>query len=531
MRADEVENAVSAISPARALLVAPIAMLPLLAACLLDATGTHPRDGGPDAGCPAGLERCGAQCVDTDTNRLNCGRCGEACDAARQCEAGACRCTLPLVECDGVCVDTATDRRHCGGCGTPCAEDQRCEAGACRCAGGETSCGGRCVDTDTDPRNCGRCGVECTAPQVCNGAGACATECSDGFVPCTTAAGEPYCADVAVDPANCGGCGVACPERSNALATCTLGVCGFDCDESYVDLNATPDDGCECRSSVEVCNDADDDCDGAVDDGFECRIDAVESCASEGEGCTGQRVCTAACAWSACTAACTDPIPDCCAGLCTSLATDEANCGACGESCLAGETCCEGECVECCTEADCDDGNPCTVETCAAAKHTCDRRQAADTTPCGGGICCGGSCAAGAECCVASDCPGGPACRGDVTACANETFYWNSDRCEAQLECLHLPVLGCLGTAVGCGDLGQRCRACGCTWDDATGLCSGTPFACSGLGWEGSVACDRCGCNEWACLGAPRSCDQYSCDGQEGCAFSAAPTCVEGRCR
>jgi hypothetical protein len=528
MRGDEVDDAVIAVSQ-RALRRAALLLVPLVTACMLDVTGTIGGDAEPDAGCAPGLDQCGSQCVDTDTDRLNCGGCGETCDVVRQCVDGACRCTPPLLECDGACVDTATDRAHCGGCETACDADQQCLAGACSCPAGEAPCGGRCVDTDTDSRNCGGCGVACTAPQVCDGTGHCATSCSEGSMPCTTPEGAPYCADLAVDTANCGSCGFPCPARANAVATCVVGICDFDCNASYVDLNDTPDDGCECRWSGEVCNDADDDCDNGIDEDFDCRIGVVESCASEGEGCTGQRICTAACTWSGCTAACADPIPDCCAGLCTSLDDDEANCGSCGRGCLPGETCCDGGCVECCTDAECDDGRACTIETCDAGTHTCSQHQAADTTACAGGICCGGLCDAGAECCVAGDCAAGPACRGDVSACSN--FYWDSGRCESQLECHHYPIVGCIGTPVGCGDLGARCRACGCLWDDATGLCTGSPHGCAGWDWEGSVTCGHCGCDEWTCLGTPRGCDQYSCANQEGCAFTPAPTCVDGRCR
>lgn len=50
------------------------------------------------------------------------------CSDARLCIAGQCSC--PWI-CAGTCVDTATDRLNCGDCNRPCTDKEQCAAGAC----------------------------------------------------------------------------------------------------------------------------------------------------------------------------------------------------------------------------------------------------------------------------------------------------------------------------------------------------------------------------------------------------------------
>ncbi|MGZ3455968.1 MAG: hypothetical protein ACXVEF_40555 [Polyangiales bacterium] len=62
----------------------------------------------------------------------------------------------------GPCVNTMTDRDNCGGCGMSCPPTQSCIAGSCDCASGLALCGGVCVDTSSDPLHCGGCGKTCS---------------------------------------------------------------------------------------------------------------------------------------------------------------------------------------------------------------------------------------------------------------------------------------------------------------------------------------------------------------------------------
>jgi hypothetical protein len=80
--------------------------------------------------CTTGLTICGTGCVDTQTNNVHCGACGNACSATRSCQAGKCICPTSYTDCSGECVDTKIDVQNCGGCGKPCTGI--CSAGSCQ---------------------------------------------------------------------------------------------------------------------------------------------------------------------------------------------------------------------------------------------------------------------------------------------------------------------------------------------------------------------------------------------------------------
>ena len=75
------------------------------------------------------------------------------------------------------------------------------------------------------------------------------------------------------DAANCGACGISC-NRQHSQYGCVQGVCEWwGCDPGWVNANASWNDGCEalaCIPSQEVCNGADDNCDGQTDEGGVC---------------------------------------------------------------------------------------------------------------------------------------------------------------------------------------------------------------------------------------------------------------------
>ena len=197
--------------------------------------------------CTGGLTQCTAadgsrRCVDTRSDAAHCGTCGNACSRTQSCRNGACVTTTPnpctggLTQCtaaDGTrrCVDTRTDRANCGTCGNACSRLQSCRNGACvdpnPCPGGQTLCNApdgtrRCVDTRIDPSNCGTCGNSCLRTQMCTN-GACITPnpCTPGQTLCNAPDGRPRCVDTRIDPTNCGTCGNSCARPQ----TCTNGAC------------------------------------------------------------------------------------------------------------------------------------------------------------------------------------------------------------------------------------------------------------------------------------------------------------------
>ncbi|RMG11723.1 MAG: hypothetical protein D6729_17615 [Deltaproteobacteria bacterium] len=265
---------------------------------------------------------CAGDCDDTDPGI----RPGvpEACDAVDN-------------DCDGLTDETfdlQNDPRNCGACNAVCSAPfavSACSAGLCTLAG----CAPGHTDLDGDPTN--GCEYLCTPTnggiEACDGAD---NDC-DGEVD------EDF--DLLSDPNHCGACNNACTFPAG-LPACTGGVCQLaGCVPGFVDLDGSAANGCEyactpTAGGVEVCDGADNDCDGAVDEGFD-------------------------------------------------LSSDPAHCGACGRACpvahntplCAGGVCYVGTCDPGFADADGDPSNGCEyactpsnggVEACDGVDNDCD---------------------------------------------------------------------------------------------------------------------------------------------------------------
>ena len=93
--------------------------------------------------------------------------------------------------------------------------------------------------------------------------------------------------DLTQDPANCGACGTRCAQP-NAAGTCEASACAYECLPGYVDLDGDVTNGCDyfCTESfngLEVCDLADNDCDGTIDEnlGLETNVDNCGSCGNK----------------------------------------------------------------------------------------------------------------------------------------------------------------------------------------------------------------------------------------------------------
>ncbi len=91
------------------------------------------------------------------------------------------------------------------------------------------------------------------------------------------------------DPDNCGACGTVC-EAPNAELRCQAGECVISaCDPGFQNYNADISDGCEADCIVtaggqELCDEADNDCDGLTDEGVDLDSDLM-NCGACGTVC------------------------------------------------------------------------------------------------------------------------------------------------------------------------------------------------------------------------------------------------------
>jgi hypothetical protein len=188
-------------------------------------------------------------------------------------------------------------------------------------SGGSGGAGGSCAaDTMTDPQNCGACGNVCNLPNAfskCEGGFCLVDTCAAGFLDldhkvengceykCTPSnGGTEICdgvdndcnglvdelTDLKTDIANCGACNAAC-TYANATGKCVDGACQLGtCFVGYNDVDGNPADGCEyactvTNGGVEVCDYADNNCNGQVDEGFDLQNDPA-NCGTCGNGCS-----------------------------------------------------------------------------------------------------------------------------------------------------------------------------------------------------------------------------------------------------
>jgi len=228
----------------------------------------------------------------------------------------------------------------------------------------------------------------------------------------------------------------------------------------------------------------------------QCEDDAE---CSDGDVCTGLETCTGGACLAGPPLDCDDGDP-CTVDTCDPLTgcAHEELVGACddGDGCTVNEVCIDGECVG--TPMDCDDGNPCN----------------------------------GVEACVDGECSAGtpPNCS-DGNPCTD-------DSCDPGTGCVHTP------NTAACND------GSACTLNDvcAGGVCAGTPIVCN----DGNVCTDdfclggTCyflenvepcddgdACTQddvcWlaVCAGTPRNCDdRLYCNGVESCDTGAG--CLAG---
>jgi len=362
----------------------------------------------------------------------------------------------------------------CGAKGDPCDDGIGCTK--------DGAAGGGCEHVPNDA--------------LCTDANACTTDLCDLVKGCVHIANAVPCDD-----------GNACTK----LDACKSGQCqgsAIACDDG----NPCTTDACDPASGCVNAPNA-----AACDDGSACTTgDACKAglCAGTPLACDDANACTA----DSC-----DPKIGCKHKAVTVFCDD-------GNACTQADTCKAGVCTG--AAVDCNDGNTCTADACdpvagcthAPADATCD-----DADACTLGDACAGGVCAGA---VATVCDDGNPCTDDSCEKSKGCVYLpNAATCDDGSACTALDACAsglCQGVLVDCDDDNP------CT-DDGCGPKTGCTHAIVGGGCEDGDLCTKGDlCVAGVCVGKPLDCADASPCTQDGC-DPAAGACVhapmlEGPC-
>ena len=540
---------------------------------VLDESGT--------TGCVDGMM------LDFQTDRTHCGVCRNFCtEVGNQddvCVTGMCDCpsepgvgqcggAMPACCTDG-CRDLVDDRFNCGACGAVCGLGEACQGGVCTCGAGivapgvgqqacpdpgdESSvcCGSACRDVTSDNANCGDCNFRCGANSSCQSR-FCQCDAPAGgneFRDCNTdrlsnPANNGCETNVRTDVSNCGSCSNAC-SLPQASAVCTGGACAIaSCIGNFDDCNMTAFDGCE----------------GS--------LRSLTHCGSCGSGCSIANA-TATCASGGCRVqSCNSLWADCNSDgtSCETRLTQMNQCGGCGVTCDADETCnsagrcaCAGTtggvgtgpvcggatpycaasgCVRCVVDGNCSGATPqCVSNVC----RLCD---VSDNAGCGGATpqCLGGTscvrCITDAHCggtnqCVSNNCQlcdtsDNAGCSGGTSRCLGGTscVECTADaHCGGTRQCVSNSCQLCdTADNGGCGGSTPRCLGgTSCVQCTVDAHCGGTN-QCVSNSCQLCDTSDNAGCSGGTprCLGGTM-CVQCTTDAQCG----GTNQCVANTCR
>lgn len=369
-----------------------------------------------------------------------------------------------------------------GGCPTSCDDDFDCTVDTCAA--------GHCTHSIGPNSGATACpvGQYCTVEKGCVASPACATtdQCVESLK------GDACKTNIKCDPKSSVCLFDILDKDADKHPPIACG--GDDCDDS----NASVHPG-----ATESCNGEDDDCDGAVDNEATCPNDPDKL-----QECADMHLCQC-------------KTENSCPSGCVNKQTDPANCGQCGNACVASANCTDGKCV------------------CAAADQ-CDGvcvDKANDLQNCGGcGITCpeGGVCNAGECVCLAEQ----VVCGGTCVDTTSDALHCGGcgNLCEPGQECIDgscgIPVGGACTWQAGKDPCtkGSWCHGPGC----GIGTCQKVP-TCKGYG--GGALDPVCGCDGltyWN--GFSADCAMMSvassgvCSPGIPCGGPASTPCVSGYC-
>ncbi len=373
----------------------------------------------------------------------------------------------------------------------------------------DASADGASGDSDAkDNCNLAACPADACRDAICKADGTCGlgpSKTCDDSNPCTA----DYCdSALGCQHANAG---ESCDD-GNACTTgdaCKSGACtaagALDCDDSNLCTSdsCNPSSGCAHVNNTVPC-----------DDGNACTL--VDVCLNG--ICTNALLATCA-DGNPCTDDTCNPQSGCVFLPNTATCTDN-------NACTLGDTCAGAVCKPA-APSDCDDGNPCTTETCDTMGGCSSSN---NTAPCADGsvctqndLCAGGVCVAGAS----IGCSDGNPCTDDscdaTAGCvhaANTADCTDENTCTVGDACQNA---GCVpGSAKVCDD-GNACTTDSC--NPLSGCqASNSTLACS----DGNVCTGGDVCAEGKCVAGPsigcndgNPCTDDSCDPTAGCVFKA----------
>ncbi|ADO75189.1 choice-of-anchor A family protein [Stigmatella aurantiaca] len=250
----------------------------------------------------------------------------------------------------------------------------------------------------------------------------------------------------------------------------------------------------------EVCNAADDNCNGQVDEDFECTGSGSRNCTAWC-GAEGTQACDAAtCGYGECTSAsCCRADADCASGF----YCEDSRCTAQqenGSSCTSAHQCSTGQCVDgvCCNSACEGECDACNLEghlgTCSLAPATVECRSAEG------------------ECDVAESCTGSSAaCPGDAKKPATAECRGPAGACDVAEHCTgssnHCPADGYASSTTQCREVGGEC--------DVAESCTGTGASCPADSFQSAGT---------ECTRDSNVCTRDVCDGAGSCGHPALPS-------
>jgi hypothetical protein len=318
------------------------------------------------------------------------------------------------------------------------------------------------------------------------------------------------------------------------------------------------------EATAEVCDGADNDCDGQTDeatcdDGKPCTKDVCDGkagcksqpldgdpCDADGSVCTENDTCKAGVCTPGAKKDCDDKNPctsDSCdlAKGCTQVADDGKPCDADGSACTAGDVCQGGACQKG-QAVLCDDGNPCTTDKCDPKTGQCATLPMKDGVPCDDGTKCTNQDACDQGVClgVAVNCNDNNPCTDDVcdkqkgcspavltgSPCSDDNPCTIGDTCDAG-SCKSGSPKVCSAPNVCVSATCDVTKNGACTFEN---LDPGTP--CD----DGSACTDKDGCSSGKCKGSTVNCDDGNpctndvCDPKFGCVTTpnTAPCDADG---